>query len=294
MESDKRKTKIEKLKILNCLLWFFIFSFQFFVILGFCGCSTVASPYFVSKQREPTYEPNLADSYNKIKLRQSGALNVLPIIHKSESELLSQSRSVVASSGQSKNGYKTWFNMVAFDEQKLTAKRKYFFLVDEKVRRVPGKRFLGEPKQGLMFNSQMVLETASLNKLYKSDNSMQIAILKQVLKNLRRDIDELGEGINELDSDNKNLAVPGLLINQVFGTILYTLDNSPAQAAMLSEGSDVEFDHISFGKGKIQMLTEKDIVTVKIRLGAFINMHEEQEQQSVAEEVKSTNSLNNQ
>jgi hypothetical protein len=273
------KCKTRKNKISNFKLWFFVLSFQILIILGFCGCSTIASPYFVSKQKEPTYDPNLFNTYNKIILTQSGALNVIPVIHKFESELLSQSRSVVASSGQGKEGYKTWFNMAAFDEQKLTAKRKYFFLVDEKVRRVPGKRFLGEPKQGLMFDSQMVLETEPLNKVYESDNSRQIAILKQVLKNLRRDIDELGEGIDELgegidelNSDNKNLAISGLIINQVFGTVFYTLDNSPAQASMLSEENGVEFSQSSFGSGKIQMLAEKDTVAVKIRLGAFINM----------------------
>jgi len=266
------KCRTRKSKISNFKLWFFVFSFQILLIVGFCGCSTIASPYFVSKQKEPTYDPNLSNTYNKIILTQSGALNVIPVIHKFESELLSQSRSVVASSGQGKEGYKTWFNMVAFDEQKLTAKRKYFFLVDEKVRRVPGKRFFGEPKQGLMFDSQMVLETEPPNKVYESDNSRQIAILKQVLKNLRRDIDELGEGINELASDNKNLVISGLLVNQVFGTVFYTLDNSPAQATMLSEGNGVEFSHSSFGSGKIQVLAEKDTVAVKIRLGAFINM----------------------
>lgn len=255
------------------------------------------SPYIISNQNGPPYDANLSDSYNKINLKESGAFNVLPTIHKPEYELLSQSRSVVASSGQSKKGYKTWFNMVAFDENKLTAKRKYFFLVDEKVKRLPGrpKSFLTEPKQGLMFDSQMVLETAALNKLYASENSRQIEILRQVLKNLRRDIAELGEGMDELGSDNKNLTVSGLLINQVFGAILYTLDNSPAQAAILSEESGAEFNHISFGKGKIRMLAEDDIVTVKIRLGAFVDMLEEKKQQLTAEEEsKSTELINNQ
>jgi len=296
MENEKCKTETGKLEILNFALWLFIFSFQFLFILVLCGCSSVVSPYTVSVRQESPSDANLSDNYYKIELKKSGALNVLPMIHKPESELLSQSRSVVASSGQSEKGYKTWFNMVAFDENKLTAKRKYFFLVDEKVRRLPGrsKRFLAEPKQGLMFNSQMVLEKSALDKLYTSENSRQIAILKQVLKNLRRDIDELGEGRDEPGSDNKNLAVSGLLINQVFGTILYTLDNSPAQAAMLGEESGVDFNHISFGKGKIRMFVEDDIVTVKIRLGAFVDMPEEKEQQLTAEEKdKSTDLINN-
>jgi len=297
MQNEKCETKTGKLKILNYELWFFVFDFQFLVILGLCGCSSVVSPYIVSVRQESPSDANLSDSYYKIKLKESGALNVLPMLHKPESELLSQSRSVVASSGQSEKGYKTWFNMVAFDENKLTAKRKYFFLVDEKAKRLPGrpKRFLAEPKQGLMFNSQTVLEKAALEKLYTSEDSRQIAILKQVLKNLRKDIDELGEGRDELGSDNKNLAVSGLLINQVFETVLYTLDNSPAQSAMLGEESGVEFNHISFGKGKIRMFVEDDIATVKIGLGAFVDMPEEKDQRlTVEEEVKSNDLINNQ
>lgn len=278
---ENEKTKTEKLKNLPLLVagrrWFFVFGFQFLVIFGLCGCSSVVSPYIVSKWQELPYDANLSGSYYKIKLKKSGALNVLPVIHKPEYELLSQSRSVVASLGQSKDGYKTWFNMVAFDEVKLTAKRKYFFLVDEKVKWLPGspKRLLIEPRRGLMFDSQMVLETAVLNKPYTADNARQIAQLRQVLKNLRKDIDELGQGVDAPGSDNKMLTISGMLLNQVFRTILHILDSSPALAAMLSESGGVEFDHINFGKGKVRMVVEDDTVTVKIRLGVFAHTFED-------------------
>ena len=270
-------------------LWFFVFSFQFLFIFGLCGCSSVASPHVISKRQKPPYDVNLSDSYHRIELKKSGALDVLPVINRPESEMLSQSRSVVASFGQDKDGYKSWFNMVAFDEVRLTAKRKYFFLVDEKVKRLPGgrRRFLMEPKGGLMFDSQMVLEKSKAGKPLMSEGAGQIVQLRQVLKNLHKDIGELGQGVDVTGSDNKILTISGMLLNQIFETILYTLDRSPGLAENLGDSGGVEFDHISFGKGRIRMDVEGDIVTVKIRLGVFVSTLEEREQRS--DEKNTTN-----
>ena len=51
-----------------------------------------------------------------------------------EAELLSQSESVVASWGQKEEMAILWFNAVAFDEDELTAVRKYAFVTDEKAK----------------------------------------------------------------------------------------------------------------------------------------------------------------
>jgi hypothetical protein len=265
MEVRSRKSEVYFPFFVLCIL---------FSMLTLCGCSSVISPYVISKHQELPYDVNLSDSYYKIELEKSGALDVLPVIHKPDSELLSQSRSVVASLGQDEDGYKNWFNMVAFDEVKLTAKRKYFFLVDEKVRRLPGRRrgFLIEPKRGLMFDSQMVLEKLKIDKPLMSEDTVQIAQLRQVLKNLHKDIGELSQGVDATVSDNKMLTISGMLLNQVFETVLYTLDRSPGLAGKLSDSGGVEFDHISFGKGIIRMVVEDGIVTVKIRLGVFVDM----------------------
>jgi len=280
--------KTMKRKIVNFGLCLFIFGFLFSVIFGLCGCSSVMLPYVISVCREP-FDPNLSEGYDKVELKRSGALNVLPIISKPESELLSQSRSVVASVGQSKDGYKTWFNMVAFDEVKLTAKRKYFFLVDEKVRGLRGKRrFLPfEPRRGLIFECQMVLETAALNRGRAAESVRQIAILRQVLKNLYRDLSELNRGADMLDSDNKMLSVSGMLLNQTLGTILHKLERSPALTTKLGDAEGIEFDHISFNKGTIRMVVEGDIVTATIRLGIFKDMFENQEHGPAIEDIES-------
>jgi hypothetical protein len=286
MENKGCKTAIEKLRILNFGLWFFVFGFQILFIFGLCSCSSVLSPYVVSKRQKTPYDAELSDSYYRIKLKESGALDVLPIIQKPGYELLSQSRSVVASFGQDSEGYKNWFNMVAFDEVKLTAKRKYFFLVDERVKRLPGKRrwFLMEPKRGIMFDGQMVLEKSAFDNPRISEDEIPIAQLRQILRSLRRDIDELGQGAEVPGSDNRVLTVSGMLLNQTFGTILQTLDGSPALADKLSDSGVVEFDHISFGKGTIRMVVEDDIATVKIRVGVFVGAFEDQGRELTVEE----------
>lgn len=242
----------------------------FTVLCGLYGCSVV-SPYVGLRREEPSYDQELLAAYQGVKLNKSITLDVLPVLKNSPHELLSQSDSVVAALGQSKNGYKTWFNMVAFDEYKLAAKRKYFFAVDEKVTRSPtnSRRPLLEPRQGLAFDCEMVLEKELLDKSYAAENARQIAILRQVSNNLRRDIDELGEDIETAGQDNKMLHVCGMLINQTFQTILLTLETSPVLATKLSDKSGVEFDHVSFDKGKIRMVVENDIVRVKIRLGVL-------------------------
>jgi len=163
-----------------------------------CGCSVVE--YF--KPEGPPYDEELSASYYQTKLKESSSADVLATIHRPEYELLSQSKSVVASLGQKKKGHKIWFNMVAFDENKPFAKRKYFFVVDEKA-----KGFLILPKRRLIFDSEMVLETEVLDKPYANENARRIAILRQVLENIRRDIDEVAP-------DNKMIGICGMLINQ--------------------------------------------------------------------------------
>jgi len=242
-----------KLKISNFELWFFAFSFQLLVVFGLCGCSVVE--YF--KPEGPPYDEELSASYRQTELKESSSADVLATIHRPEYELLSQSKSVVASLGQKKKGHKIWFNMVAFDENKPAARRKYFFVVDEKA-----KGFLFWPRQSLTFDSEMVLETEVLDKPYANENARRIAILEQVLKNSRKDIDELAQ-------DNKMLGICGMLINQTLNTVLQKLDKSPVLASKLSGNNGLPFDHITLGKSSIGMGITDDIVKVKVKVSSL-------------------------
>jgi len=230
------------------------FAFLPLVIFGICSCGVVE--YF--KRERPPSDAELYESYNEIELGVSGSGEVLAVIHDPEYELLSQSKSVIAAFGQKKKGYKSWFNIVAFDENKLTAKRKYFFIVDEKAKGLPYV-----PKRRLRFESRMVIESEVLDEPYVDQNARQIAILRQVVANFHRDVDEV-------KADNKKLDVCRMLINQTLETVLRELDESPVLASKLSSAEGVDFDHITLGKGSISMSVDEDIVDVRVRVGSSL------------------------
>jgi len=267
------------------VLRFSIFRFAPLFVLCWVlyGCSAVQ----YNQPREVSYE-QLSARYNRIKLKATSSLDVLEMLHKpgyelepDSTELLSQSDNAVALVGQSKSGYKTWFTMVAFNKQNMTAERKHFYLVDEKAGSSLSQygSFLIPPGKGLIFDSQIILPSEVLTKPYMTEEEKQIAILKQVAENLRKDTDELGKvPANDPGRGNQKLAVSSMFLNQIFKTVLLELDKSPALAKNLSDKSGVRFDHMNFDKGKIQMTVDNSIVTVKITLGCFIDMFENEEE----------------
>jgi hypothetical protein len=231
-------------------------AFGFLVLVGLVlsGCAVVE--YF--KREGPPSDGELYGSYTEIELRATGAGEARAVIYDPEYELLSQSKSVITSFGQKKKGYKSWFNMVAFDETRLTANRKYFFLIDEKAKTVPFKS-----KRRLHFESRMVIESEVLDEPYVDRNVRRIAILKQVLANFRTDMD----GVK---ADNKKLEEFGMLTNHVLETIMRDLDESPALASKLSGAEGVRFDHMTLEKGRIWMEVAEDIADVKVLIDSFV------------------------
>jgi len=226
-------------------------------VLCFCAlCSCSIGEHF--EPLVPPYDKELSGSYRQTKLKESSSADVLAAIARPKYELLSQSKSVVASVGQKKKGHKLWCNMVAFDENELTAKRKCFFVVDEKA-----KSLLIWPRRRLSFDSEMVLEKEVLGEPYANENARRIAILRQVLENIRRDVDEVAP-------DNKMIGICGGLINQTLTTVLQKLEESPVLASKLSDDKGFRFDHITFGKGTIVMSVTDDIVNVEVRSGSFV------------------------
>ncbi len=239
-----------KLKIFNFGLCFLVF--------GLCGCAVV--DYL--KPEKPPYDEQLSQSYDQTKLKVSRAADVLAVIHKPKYEMLSQSKSVIASSGQKKKGREIWFNMVAFDENTMTAKRKYFFLIDEKP-----KSFWIQPKRKLKFDCDMVMGSELFDEPYTNDNAKRIAILRKVLANVHSDIDQLSQ-------EDKNLSTSGMIINQTIKTILVQLESSPVLAVRLNPAEGLAFDHITLGAGTIRLGAAGDIVNVKISVDSFVRTHD--------------------
>jgi hypothetical protein len=225
--------------------------------LCFCAlCSCSIGEHF--EFLKPPYDKELSAGYRQTKLKESNSADVLAVIHKPKYETLSQSKSVVASLGQKKKGHKIWCNIVAFDENELTSKRKCFFVVDEK-----GKSWFLWPKRRLIFDIEMVVEKEVLDEPYANENARRIAILRQVLENILQDIDKV-------TPDNKMLGVCGTLINQTLSMVLQKLDESPVLASKLSDDDGFGFDHITLGKGNITMNVTDDIVEVNVKLGSLV------------------------
>lgn len=247
----------------------------FFIAVAYCviafmlvtltvGCST-------KEEQRLTFEQRLSAPYDQTKIIESLTLDVLPMIQRSPdeirpgyegTELLSKGLNVVAALGQDKDGYQTWYNMFAFHQYRLNVIRKYFFFVDDRT-----GIFATGRGRGLRFDCEQVLAEELLGGTFATTGDRQVAILRYVLENLRSDIDELGADVEKPGQNNKMLDISGMLMNQTFEMIFLRLESSPMLAGMLSRESGLEFEHRSFGKGKIQMLVENDVVRVKIRVG---------------------------
>jgi hypothetical protein len=268
----------------------FVSVFLLGALLG--GCSAV-SPW--AKARQLSYQAKLSAPYDQIKIKQSVIQNAVPKIQRLQdelepsfagAELISHSENVVVSLGKSKDGYTTWFNMVTFQENELNAIRKYFFIVDDKAR-----IFELGPSRGLRFDCEMVIGEEMLTEPGTTENAGRIAMLRNVLDKFHKDMGEISEDTATTDQENKMLDICRMLINQAFEVILRELDSSPVLATRLSQAGGVEFDHINFHKGKIQMVIGGNIVMVKIRLGAFTHMIEDKRSKPKKERVRKPSSV---
>ena len=217
------------------------------------GCAVVD---FAKPEKEPSNE-QIIQGYLEIKPGKSNSADVLRTIHIPEHELLSQSKSVVASSAQSKEGYKMWFNMAAFDENSSVVQRKYLFIEDEKP-----KSLFVEPWGYAKFDCKIILSKEVLEKPYSNENARRIAILTEVLEKFRADIDQVS-------ADNKVFETTSMIVNQAIEAALTKLDSSPAEAARFDKNPGIEFSIFSYDKGRIRMLLEADIAIIEIKLGSI-------------------------
>lgn len=266
-----RQTKPGQFSVSICCLVAFLLA----ALTG--GCS-ILSPGGGARDERIFSREELSEPYDQITLKTSLTIDALPKIQRFQSdrgpllgdaEVLSEGQNTVATLGQSRDGRRTWFNMVVFHEFKLNVIRKYFFIVDERRSRL-GVR----SSRGMTFDCQVVVDEELIDRLYTSENVRRIAILKQVLENLRGDIDELGVNTGSVNQENKMLSVCGMLINQTLEMVLLKLDSSPVLATKLDSVGGVDFDHINFGEGKVRMIVQNDAAAVAFRFGAFVNAKE--------------------
>jgi hypothetical protein len=227
------------------------------VVLSACGLLAGCEAGEFFKPEGPPSNSQIYAIYRQTALKQSTSAGVIAAFGQPKYALLSQSKSVIALAGKKKEGYKTWFNMVAFDEDELTARRKYVFICDERP-----KQLGVEPWEGIDFDCKMVLPRKVLDEPYANENARRVAILKEVGADVRKDTGEVG-------MDNKSLKVCGMIISLGIDTVVTELDSSPALATRFTDPKGLEFEHVNFDKGLMWMTVKDDMATVKMRLGSF-------------------------
>jgi len=206
-----------------------------------------------------SYERYTGDSwllgrYDQIVLKESSSAEVLSVIQQKD-DFLSQSESVVAAWGDKRAGSMLWFSAVAFDEDLLTAKRKYSFVADERI-----KGYWIIPAQKLRFDAQAVINPKVLAEPYANENARRIAVLKQLLKDYSSDIIQLAP-------DSQTLTSGSMMARRVVNTVITRLEQNPAYAIKLDEPNGLDFDHPVLGKGRAGLVITDDIADLTIKVG---------------------------
>jgi len=214
-------------------------------------------------QVQPKYE-HIFERYYLTALNISNSSDVISAIRDDEgAELVSQSESVVASWGEKKNTSIMWFNAVAFNEEDMTAVRKYGFVVDEKA-----KSYYFLSALNMRFDAELIMSSDVLDAPYADANARKIAVLRQVLK-------KFGEDVIQLTGDSQILDSSSAMIKQVLKRILYQLDHSPALAVRFEELEGMKFDQMNFGDGRVRMLIEGNLVKLKFKVGSYVRDFED-------------------
>ncbi len=212
--------------------------------------------------------------YDSIVLGEDTSATVLQKLYNKsldKEEYLSQSESAVAKWAQ-RGDYNTtlvqrgdyavvWFNIVGFDEESMTAKRKYAFLSDEDS---PGWWVLvGAASQKLRFDMEMIMDDEVLDQPYASASDKWIAIIEEAKKLYLDDVRDIRKDSHAIDSIS-------LLINQTFNQILEQIQRSPDLTQKLDKASGLEFDHSVLNEGRMLIIVDDatNTVDVKIKLGS--------------------------
>jgi len=241
--------------IIGCYIKYpIICSVAALLVIGLSGCSIVE---FSQKDTIP-YNTDIMSGYLRTGLKISSSADVIEEMGLPEYELFSQTKSAVASAGQSKDGNKKWFKMTVFGETGPNAQRKYILIADERPRTL-----MASPRASAIFECQTILDKELASKPYSSESAKLVAVLQQIKDNALKDF-------KEVNKDNNVLAVCTGIANQALSAALTHMQASPAAAAKLNSVEGVPFSNMSFNKGLIQMGIEYDLVTVKIQMGSIV------------------------
>lgn len=249
-------------------------AWAFSLCLCVCGCSLPQPKAFVPPGTLPYQD--IAATYHNTAIKQSSTLDVLRTMQDQQGqlnpkqvgrELVCQSDTLVASSGQSRDKLKNWFTLFSFDEQSMTANRKYFMCLDERTLVTPTEpqKPLFLPRQTLVFNSQLVV-TDLVQQDFSSEQARDIALLESIARNLRNDLNHFNASTGLSENGNHIMTCIGLYMNTVFQQALMELNRSPYLANNLDKEGLI-FDHMTLDRGRVQMILQGDILVSRVEMG---------------------------
>jgi hypothetical protein len=237
--------------------------------LSGCGVQEYLSPTLPYAQ--------LAIPYNSTQIGRSTSLEVLTIARDPAYQfdpdqvtelLLTQSDTVISYSGRREDTYKTWLNMIAFDEFRMVARRKYFFCVAERATLAPGapRQPLVPPRRGILFDAEFLIDPDVLTTPYATEESQRIAILQWLAGQFQQDMTALvGDPRNPVRG-SRGIVASGMMVNQIFQGVLAELVQSPGQAVNLGAEQGIPFPHASLDNARIRLLTRNDLGAIRVRV----------------------------
>ncbi len=224
--------------------------------------------------RESSFQRLYAD-YRRIPLDQSTTLDVVRTLQASQADLdrtypgrhlVTQTDTVVASSGRSSEGLKSGFSLFAFDPGTLTAIRKYYLCIDEKTSVLPTGpgRCLFPPRRTLVFDCEVMLQGGAVEG--QTEEARRIATIRLIARALREDVQRATFDPASTGFD-ATLSACGALMNQVFRDALVELDRFPALARRLNSNAGMPFSHTSLDGGRIRLTVRDGMAIAQVELG---------------------------
>ena len=150
----------------------------------------------------------------------------------------------------------------------MTARRKYFFCVDERATTAPtarGQR-LFPPRKGLIFDAELVLSPEIQTTPYATEEARQLAIVNWLMERFAHDVRSLVGTSGESTQANELVSLAGMMMNQTFEGLRIELDKSPGLARSLTGSKGVAFPHISMNEGRLRLTTAAGVTTATLRV----------------------------
>jgi len=237
-----------------------------------CGCSATSG--YIPPSR--LLYRDLSVLYYQTPLQQSSSLDVQRRMKGAqgtvdakyvELEVITPSDGVIASSGRSHKGTKSWFTLVAFDKYSNTAQRKYFFYMDENASKPPlgSKNYLIPARTVLVFDVEAMVGEVLVSP-HASEQARKVAVVNFLATQLQRDIKQLG-GDDAQMANADIVGVNGMFMNQVFRDAINEIRKYPVLTRELHISPGVAFESMSLADGRIQLVLDGDRATARIEMG---------------------------